>query len=131
MLGDILKYLREREKLNQKELSEKLNISRVRYNQYETGRRVPDKDTLVLMANFFKVSTDYLLENNPNSNEMSSKSLNKCNAEELVTKIRELAKKLDVTEIEVYEKFIGGENSLENLYNALKLIESVQSSKKE
>jgi transcriptional regulator with XRE-family HTH domain len=32
-------------------------------SQYETGKRQPDNETLLKFANFFHVSTDYLLGN--------------------------------------------------------------------
>jgi transcriptional regulator with XRE-family HTH domain len=41
----------------------KLNISRVRYNQYETGKRQPDNEILKAIANFHKVTVDYLIGN--------------------------------------------------------------------
>ena len=69
MLNTRLKSLRESKQLTQQELADKLNLSRVRYNNYETGKRSPDYDTLQVIANFYDVSTDYLLGNtdNPNS----------------------------------------------------------------
>ena len=56
-----LRYLREGKNLTQKDVSEKIDISRERYNQYETGKRKPDYETLSIIADFFDVSTDYLL----------------------------------------------------------------------
>lgn len=69
MLSKRLKSLRESKQLTQQELADKLNLSRVRYNNYETGKRNPDYDILQIIANFYDVSTDYLLGNtdNPNS----------------------------------------------------------------
>lgn len=69
MLTKRLKSLRESKQLTQQELADKLNLSRVRYNNYETGKRSPDYDTLQVIANFYDVSIDYLLGNtdNPNS----------------------------------------------------------------
>ena len=69
MLTKRLKSLRESKQLTQQELADKLYLSRVRYNNYETGKRSPDYDTLQVIANFYDVSIDYLLGNtdNPNS----------------------------------------------------------------
>lgn len=61
MLKNRLKILRESKKLTQQELADKLNLSRVRYNNYETGKRNPDYEVLQLIANFYDVSIDYLL----------------------------------------------------------------------
>lgn len=62
-----LKSLRLGLDLTQKEVAERLVISRERYNQYETGRRNPDYEMLIKLADLFNVTTDYLLgrTNNP------------------------------------------------------------------
>ena len=61
MLNNKLRMLREKIGLTQKELANKFNMSDSRYNQYETGKRQPDYETLKGFADFFDVSTDYLL----------------------------------------------------------------------
>ena len=62
MLNKMLKSLRESyNNISQKDLAEKIGISRERYNQYETGKRNPDYETLISLAKFFNVTTDYLL----------------------------------------------------------------------
>ena len=38
-----------------------MNLSDARYNQYETGKRSPDFEILTEIANFYGVTTDYLL----------------------------------------------------------------------
>lgn len=53
--------LREETKLTQKQFAEAIKIPNGTINRYETGIRVPDFDTLILFADFFNVSTDYLL----------------------------------------------------------------------
>lgn len=53
--------LREERNLTQKEFAVQINIPNATINRYETGIRVPDYDTLILIADFFNVSTDYLL----------------------------------------------------------------------
>lgn len=61
MVGERLKFLRERENLTQQELADKLKITRSALSLYETNRREPDNDTLKKFAEFFSVTTDYLL----------------------------------------------------------------------
>lgn len=61
MLGYRLKAMRELKDLTQAEVANEIGLSRERYNQYENSRRAPDYDTLLILANFFEVSTDYLL----------------------------------------------------------------------
>ena len=62
MFGDRLKLLRKNKKLSQKKLGEKLGMAISTISGYEKGTRTPDLDKLKLIADFFNVSIDYLLE---------------------------------------------------------------------
>lgn len=53
--------LRHQQKLTQKQLSEKLNIGRTTYSYYETGSRIPDLETLLLIANYYKININDLV----------------------------------------------------------------------
>lgn len=59
-LQSILKKERDNKKYTQKEIADILNISQQTYNNYETGKRTPDIETLIRIADFYKVSLDYL-----------------------------------------------------------------------
>lgn len=48
--------------LTRDELAEKLHVTRACIAHYETGRRDPPLDTLVILSNTLGVSTDYLLK---------------------------------------------------------------------
>lgn len=61
MLGERLRKLRLERKLTQKELGKKVNVTKVSISGYENGIRNPDTETLQALADFFDVSTDYLL----------------------------------------------------------------------
>ncbi|PFW92244.1 transcriptional regulator [Bacillus pseudomycoides] len=61
MLGKKISELRKQQKLSQYELAERLGFSRGKLANYEQGQREPDYDTLKKIADFFEVSTDYLL----------------------------------------------------------------------
>ena len=67
--GDILKKLRNEKGLSQKELTDRLQINRSTYARYETSSTQPDFDTLKKIADYYEVTTDYLLghSNNPKS----------------------------------------------------------------
>ena len=56
-----LKLLREEKGISQYKLAEHLNLSRGLLSNYEQGSREPDYDTLILLADYYEVSTDYLL----------------------------------------------------------------------
>jgi len=59
--SDRLKELRKEKNLTQEELAKILGISRSTIAGYETERKEPDYETLKKIADFFNVSTDYLL----------------------------------------------------------------------
>ncbi|CAN2247612.1 helix-turn-helix domain-containing protein [Bacillus vallismortis] len=61
MLGDRLKELRESRKLTQDKLAEILGISRGTYAHYEINKRKPDYDMLIKLADYYGVTTDFLL----------------------------------------------------------------------
>ncbi len=56
-----LKLLRQEFSLNQKEFAERFGISQSRYNQWESGKNRPDYETLILLANYFNTTVDYLI----------------------------------------------------------------------
>lgn len=60
-IGENIKFLRERENWYQRELADRLNISRSTLAKYETGERVPDLHTLIKMADIFDISLDNLV----------------------------------------------------------------------
>lgn len=61
MIGDTLKRLRTKKGLASEELCSKIGIKGGSYRNYERNDRKPDYDTLVKLADFYNVSTDYLL----------------------------------------------------------------------
>ncbi len=56
-----LKLLREATNKSQKVVAAELGLDYKRYNHYETGRSEPDIATLILIADYFGVTLDYLL----------------------------------------------------------------------
>lgn len=56
-----LKELREDKGLSQQALAMKLNISQSTVGMWESGKREPNFETVKQIADFFKVSVDYLL----------------------------------------------------------------------
>lgn len=66
-----LKLLRKQKHMSQLSLAMKLNTTQMSISRYETGKREPDLKILILIADFFDVSIDYLLErtDNPKMNK--------------------------------------------------------------
>lgn len=60
-MGETLAELRKDKNLKQKDLAELLNLSIGTISNYETGSHEPDFATLNILADFFHVSTDYML----------------------------------------------------------------------
>lgn len=56
-----LKNLRVENNLHQKDLAEILGFAQTTIANYEQGKRFPDEETLLKIADFFNVSLDYLL----------------------------------------------------------------------
>lgn len=56
-----LKRARENAGLTQTQAAQKIGVSDGTYKNYEQGKREPNGETLVAIANYFDVSTDYLL----------------------------------------------------------------------
>ena len=66
-----LKQLRTERGISQIKLAMDLNVNQNSISRYESGLREPDYNTLIRIADYFKVSIDYLLyrTKNPNLNE--------------------------------------------------------------
>lgn len=58
--GTILKNLREEINLSQQELADRLNVTRQTVSNYETNKRLPNKEMFEIIADFFNVDMDYL-----------------------------------------------------------------------
>ena len=64
-LKDNLKYIREKNGLAKRELCEKTGISERAYLTYEFGEREPKVSVIAKLADFYGVTTDYLLGREP------------------------------------------------------------------
>lgn len=61
MLSNILRLLVSRKEMTQKDIASELGISQQRFNFYVNGSREPDIATLILLADYFGVTVDYLI----------------------------------------------------------------------
>ena len=59
--GQILKELRKQKSLSQTDLSKMIGVSVQAYQKYEYGTAEPTFDSLCKLADFYSVTTDYLL----------------------------------------------------------------------
>jgi len=82
-----LKELRKEAGKTQGEVADALNIGRITYQNYERDVSTPNADTILKMARFFNVSSDYLLgradlDSNGYLMALSGKSLNELTDEQ-------------------------------------------------
>ncbi|RDY22846.1 XRE family transcriptional regulator [Romboutsia maritimum] len=61
MFAERLKILREEKDLKQFELAKLLDLAPSTISMYEQGKRYADQNTLLKLADFFGVTTDFLL----------------------------------------------------------------------
>ncbi|KUO71683.1 MAG: hypothetical protein APF81_22865 [Desulfosporosinus sp. BRH_c37] len=75
--------LRQKKGLTQEQLAQMVNMSRSALSLYELSKREPDFTTLGKLADFFEVSTDYLLDRTSESGLPQKISQNPKNDEEI------------------------------------------------
>lgn len=92
MFGEKILEQRKRKGITQQELADALNISRSTLAGYEAENKKPSYKVLVRMAEYFGVTTDYLLELDVGGNVMLGK------------RITELRKACDMSQKELGEK---------------------------
>lgn len=61
-LAERIQQLRKARGLSQEKLAEQLGVSRQAVTKWENGQSTPDVDKIILMSDFFEVTTDYLLK---------------------------------------------------------------------
>lgn len=65
-IGDAIKELREDKRLTQAELGSIIGVSGKTISNYEKGDREPSIEVITNLANYFEVSTDYLISGKEN-----------------------------------------------------------------
>ncbi|MFX3632831.1 MAG: helix-turn-helix domain-containing protein [Candidatus Pristimantibacillus sp.] len=61
-MGNRLKELRIQRSLSQEAVARTIGITRSAYSHYEINNRQPVYDTLIKLAAFFSVTTDYIID---------------------------------------------------------------------
>ena len=61
-----LKELRKARGISQQKLAIDLNMNQNSISRYENGQREADYKTLIMLADYFNISVDYLLERTDN-----------------------------------------------------------------
>lgn len=87
-----LKILRKQHNISQQQLANAIGVSQQSINKYENHNIEPDITTLIMMADFFHTSVDYLIGHTNESRPVEpvrAYDLNNAEAE-LINKYREL-----------------------------------------
>ena len=90
MLKDTMKLLRESKKLTKKQVADAIGITERAYITYEYGQRDVSTDTLQKLADFYGVTTDYLLGREPAPDPFADRNLNKESEEDVINKYMSL-----------------------------------------
>lgn len=61
MFGNKLKFYREEMNMSQEELGNAINVTKATISNWENGKSFPDGDKLLELSKFFGISTDVLL----------------------------------------------------------------------
>lgn len=59
-IGNILRYLRKRQKITQTDISKQIGIAQQTYAGYENGKHEPSIEIIIRLADFYDVSMDYI-----------------------------------------------------------------------
>lgn len=73
--GDILRALREKQGYSMEELGKKFGLTKYQVHRYETGASDPSSTLVSEFADFFEVTTDYLLGRDKIASEKTFDSL--------------------------------------------------------
>lgn len=61
-VGKFITVLRQERKLSQRQLAEKLNVTRQAISKWENGLRLPSPEILIVLSEFFEVSINEILK---------------------------------------------------------------------
>lgn len=103
-----LKKLRKEHNLSQQKLADILHVSQQSIYKYENNITSPDIETLILMADFFNTSIDYLVEHTDISHKIEPVEEIMLNEEEvsLIRNYRKLSTKQKQLLSEIAEEYI-------------------------
>lgn len=61
-MADRIQYLRKSKGITQEELADKIGVSRQAVSKWESEQSTPDIEKIIIMSDFFGVTTDYILK---------------------------------------------------------------------
>ena len=61
-MANRIRDLRKQKGISQEELADKIGVSRQAVSKWESEQSVPDLDKIIIMSEYFEVTTDYILK---------------------------------------------------------------------
>lgn len=108
LLGSRIKELRKEKGLRQSELATTLHVSQQAVGSWETGRTVPGADTLNVLADYFNVTTDYLL-GRPEKKDNDAKTADIEDLDKMIDNARSFGgKKMTENDREIIKAYLKG-----------------------
>ncbi len=101
--GERIKQLRLEKDMRQEDLAKIINVHRATIGKYENNERFPDLEILEALADYFKVTVDYLLGRSDIRNPYDKDNIKSCNEDECFT-LDELEKFLKYKRNQTTEK---------------------------
>ncbi len=111
MFPERIKELRLKKRYTQKQIADKIGITRPAYTAYESGKRQPDFEILKKLSKIFGVTTDYLLGNEKNHNADIPKDKLKTKPETIAAHIDDDVSEDEMEDIINYIDFIKQKHS--------------------
>ncbi|MCH4013657.1 MAG: helix-turn-helix domain-containing protein [Solobacterium sp.] len=71
--GEQIRQIRQKEQLTQAQLAEKLHVTRQAVSNWENNKNLPDLEMIILIAQTFHVTLDWLILGGENMNQMTEK----------------------------------------------------------
>ena len=75
-VADRIQNLRRAKGISQEELADKIGVSRQSVSKWESEQSIPDIDKVIVMSEFFEVTTDYILKGIENEPRPAEKTVN-------------------------------------------------------
>lgn len=77
LIGEKIKELRKNSKITQEQLGNAIGVSKMAISYFEKGKKSPGRESLEKIADYFEVTTDYLLgrSEDPELNEEEDKAV--------------------------------------------------------
>jgi len=75
-VADRIQNLRKSKGISQEELADKLGVSRQTVSKWESEQSVPDIDKVIIMSDYFEVTTDYILKGIETQKQVDKEPLN-------------------------------------------------------